>query len=63
MTGAQLMAAAVVSEGCISYGGRWVSKQMLRYAREALLARTDLGVTAGLAGKEGRKGRPSSARR
>ena len=36
-TGTQLLAAAGLSEGRISYFGRWVSRQMLSYARESLL--------------------------
>ena len=37
-TGAQWLAARNVSEGRISFFGRWVSRQVLRYARESLLA-------------------------
>ena len=36
--GAQWFAARKVSEGRISFFGRWVSRQVLRYARESLLA-------------------------
>ena len=37
-TGAQWLAARKGSEGRISFFGRWVSRQVLRYARESLLA-------------------------
>ena len=56
-TGVQLMAATGVSEGRISDFGRWVCKQKLRYAREALLARVDQGATTGEPNsKEGTQG-------